>query len=107
MLMNVSERTKEIGILRAVGWAKGRLVAVVLGEGVLLAVIGGLAGIPMAQVVLSFLTLTDTTSLAPTAVPLTAALRAVILSGIAGAIGTLPAAVRAVKIEPALALRAV
>jgi putative ABC transport system permease protein len=106
MLMNVSERTKEIGILRAVGWVKPRLVVLILGEGVLLALLGGLAGVPMAQLILGLITLTDTSGLAPATVPLAAALDAVILSGIAGAFGTLPAAVRALKIEPALALRA-
>ena len=36
MVMSVLERTQEIGILRAVGWPRGRVVRMVLGEAVLL-----------------------------------------------------------------------
>lgn len=45
LLMSVSERTREIGTLRAVGWSQGRVLRLILGEGVLISILGGLIGI--------------------------------------------------------------
>jgi putative ABC transport system permease protein len=36
MIMSVLERTQEIGILRAVGWPKSRIVRMILGEAIVL-----------------------------------------------------------------------
>jgi len=43
-LMSVFERTREIGVLRALGWRKGRVLAMILSESLLLSLLGGLAG---------------------------------------------------------------
>jgi putative ABC transport system permease protein len=45
MLMSVSERTREIGTLRAVGWSRARVLRLILGEGVAISGTGGLAGL--------------------------------------------------------------
>ena len=44
MMMSVFERTAEIGILRAIGWRKRRIVSLVIGESLLLSLIGTLLG---------------------------------------------------------------
>jgi ABC-type antimicrobial peptide transport system permease subunit len=44
ILMSVYERTREIGVLRAVGWRRRRVLTLILGESVLLALVGGLIG---------------------------------------------------------------
>jgi putative ABC transport system permease protein len=44
MIMSVSERTREIGILRAIGWRQSRIVRMILTESVLLSFSGGLLG---------------------------------------------------------------
>jgi putative ABC transport system permease protein len=44
MLMSIFERTREIGILRAVGWRRRRVLALVLGEALLIALGGTLLG---------------------------------------------------------------
>lgn len=44
MIMSVSERTREIGILRAIGWRKSRIVRMILTESVLLSLTGGVFG---------------------------------------------------------------
>jgi putative ABC transport system permease protein len=45
MIMSVFERTREIGILRAIGWRKTRVVRLILYESVLLSIAGAIAGI--------------------------------------------------------------
>jgi putative ABC transport system permease protein len=57
MLMSVFERTHEIGILRAVGWRRYRVLALVLGEALLIALAGTVFGSVLAVVGLRVLTL--------------------------------------------------
>jgi putative ABC transport system permease protein len=45
MIMSVFERTREIGILRAVGWRRSRVVRLILYESLLLSVVGAGVGI--------------------------------------------------------------
>jgi putative ABC transport system permease protein len=47
MLMAVSERTREIGTLRAVGWSRGQVLRLILGEGLVISFFGGLLGLFM------------------------------------------------------------
>lgn len=49
-LMSVFERTREIGVLRALGWRKGRVLAMILGESFLLSLLGGLVGVVLGIV---------------------------------------------------------
>ena len=44
MVMSVFERTREIGILRAIGWRPGRVVWMILLESVLLSMAGAVVG---------------------------------------------------------------
>ena len=57
MLMSIFERTREIGILRAVGWRRQRVLALVLGEALLIALTGTIFGVVLAVVGLRVLTL--------------------------------------------------
>lgn len=50
MVMAVRERTREIGVLKTLGFSGGRILRLVLGESVLLALLGGLPGIALAAV---------------------------------------------------------
>jgi putative ABC transport system permease protein len=45
MLMNVFERTQEIGVLLALGWKRGRIISMVLWESALLGLLGGVVGV--------------------------------------------------------------
>ena len=48
MVMAVFERTREIGILRALGWKRRRVLALILGESLALGLIGALLGTGLA-----------------------------------------------------------
>jgi putative ABC transport system permease protein len=56
MVMAVNERTKEIGILRAVGWRPNRVMRLVLFEAVLLSLMGAAIGVMGAVVLVQALT---------------------------------------------------
>lgn len=45
MLMSINERTKEIGILLAIGWQRRTIIKLIVSESMLLALVGGLIGI--------------------------------------------------------------
>ena len=45
MVMSVFERTREVGVLRAVGWGKRRVLSMIMGEALVLSFLGGLLGI--------------------------------------------------------------
>jgi putative ABC transport system permease protein len=45
MIMSVFERTREIGILRAIGWRRGRVVRLILYESLVLSLAGAVLGI--------------------------------------------------------------
>ncbi|MBN1121271.1 MAG: ABC transporter permease [Anaerolineae bacterium] len=51
-LMSVMERTREIGVLRAVGWKKWRVMVMILGESLIVCLLGGLVGVALAFLML-------------------------------------------------------
>ncbi len=48
MLLSLFERTREFGLLRAIGWSKGRVVTLVVSEGTVLALIGSVIGVGLS-----------------------------------------------------------
>jgi len=70
MVMTVRERTREIGVLKTLGFSGGRILCMVLGESILLALIGGLPGLGIAFLVIanmreSLMTFVPTLALPP------------------------------------------
>ncbi len=45
MIMAVFEQTREIGVLRAVGWRRGRVLRLILSQSLVLSALGGLLGV--------------------------------------------------------------
>jgi len=48
MLLSFLERSREFGVLRAVGWSRRRLVLLILGEAVLMALLGAVIGVALS-----------------------------------------------------------
>ena len=48
MLLSLFERTREFGLLRAVGWTRRRTVSLLLSESLLLAVLGAMIGVSLS-----------------------------------------------------------
>jgi putative ABC transport system permease protein len=48
MLLSLFERTREFGVLRAVGWSRSRLVGLVGGEVIVLAIVGSVLGVGLS-----------------------------------------------------------
>jgi ABC-type antimicrobial peptide transport system permease subunit len=106
MLMSVLERTREIGVLRSLGWRRRQVLAMILKESLALGVIGGICGIPLG---LGLGSLVDAGGIWGGAIkPLyTPQLftRAVVVAMVTGVIGGLYPAWRATRMRPVEALR--
>ena len=104
MTIAVTERTPEIGLLRAVGADRGQILLLFLGEAVVLAGIGGLAGLAggagIAWLLGKFV------PALPTHTPWLYALYAELMAAVIGLLsGVLPAR-KAARLDPVEALRA-
>ena len=102
MLASVTERTREIGIRRAIGARKRQIVAQFLTETVVLSAIGGLIGVGFGLLVPMLIT-------AATGMPTVTPMYSIVLSlGISAGVGVVfglyPAA-RAANLDPIVALR--
>ena len=53
MLLSLFERTRELGLLRAIGWTRRRMVGLLLGENLGLALVGAMIGVALAFAVTS------------------------------------------------------
>ncbi len=105
MLKAVSERTREIGVLRAIGWTKKRIMKMIIGESLLLSLIATVVGIVVGVGIVEIL---STTQLMPGIMPSFSALLFLKGIGVAlllGILGGIYPAYRASKLEPTEALR--
>lgn len=106
MLTSVMERTKEIGILRAIGWRRRRVVGMILGESCSLALLASVIGIAMAKL------LTWALSQAPAARGLLSPqidgyvlIQGMVLAIVIGLLGAFLPAWRAAQLSPTEAFR--
>ena len=106
MAMSVAERTREIGIKRAIGGSRSRVVREIVAEAGVIGLLGGLIGLGLGALVVvganaagrsSGLVLFELT-------PLTA-ITAIVFSTILAALAGILPAVRAARLDPVTALR--
>lgn len=106
MIMSVFERTREIGVLKAVGWKDRRILGMILGESIILtlvaAVVGVILGIVAVEIILNFLITSQSFHAVLTIDTL---LKAFLVAFLVGILGGLYPAYRASRLAPTEALR--
>ncbi|MDY6875101.1 MAG: FtsX-like permease family protein [Chloroflexota bacterium] len=106
MLMSVLERTREIGVLRALGWRRGRVLGMILQESLALGAVGGVCGILLGLGLTWALEQIPGTmgAIDPVYTP-QLFVQAVVVALVAGVVGGLYPAWRATRMRPVEALR--
>ena len=106
MLMSVLERTREIGVLRALGWRRRRILWTILQESLLLGGMGSLCGILLGLSITSLIAVVPGVFGSVSAVYTPQLfVQAVLVALFAGAVGGLYPAWRATRMSPVEALR--
>ncbi len=106
MLLSLVERYREFGVLRAIGWSRRRLVALIFGEAAIIAFVGACLGVGLAFV--GVWLLADLPDLAGILKPTFEAWifgRALVTATAVTAIGALYPALRAARLSPQEAMR--
>jgi len=105
MIMSVYERTREIGVLKAVGWKNRRILGMILGESLVLTLFAGLVGAIMGVVAIQvLLPLGMSGFIQPVYTP-AVFIRAFLVALVVGLIGGFYPAYRASQLPPTEALR--
>lgn len=106
MVMAVFERTQEIGILRAIGWRRGRVLRMILLESVLLSLAGAAIGTLAAVLLCHFLGhLPGAGGLVSGQIPALVVVACLALAPVLGLLGGLYPALRGSQLSPTEALR--
>jgi len=107
MLMSVFERTREIGVLRALGWRRRRIIALILGEALAVSISGGLLGIGLGIGMIKLASLSPAVGgfLSGTLDP-NSFVQAIVTAVALGAVGGAYPAWRAARLAPVEAMRA-
>jgi len=106
MVMSVFERTKEIGILRAMGWRKHTIAKMVIGESVSIGILGWIIGSITGVMVVQFITnFPSVNGFLYANLNVWLFTKALLVATCLGMLGAVYPIYRAVKIEPIEALR--
>jgi len=106
MLMSVFERTREIGVFRALGWRRRRVLGMILREALLLGLLGGFVGVGIAFGLIELMKITPMVGemIAPLW-NIDIFVRAISVALLLGLLGGLYPAFRATRLQPVEALR--
>jgi putative ABC transport system permease protein len=111
MFTSVMERTKEIGVMKALGFTNRQVMLLILSESLIISLIGGIIGVAAGVIgsyILTNRSLTIVEGIAIVATPIISidlVLSAILLSLSVGMVGGLLPALRASKLQPVEALR--
>lgn len=104
MMMTVFERTREIGVLKSVGWTNRRVLTMIMGESVVLTIISGIIGTIMGllAVIILFNVLGGNVELV---YDISIFIKAFLVALIVGILGGLYPAIKASHLSPTESLR--
>ena len=105
MLMSVSERTREIGTLRAFGWRSTMVLRMIIAEGMITSVLGGLVGSLLGVVAAELLMDLVPQGLLEAHFSIGVFARGLAIAVVLGLLGSVYPAYRASRLPPAAALR--
>ncbi len=106
MLMAVFERTREIGVLRSLGWGPGAILGMIVRESLVLGLLGGLSGILIAFVLTKLMTIAPVVGdYFQVTWEWQVFVRAIVIALLLGLLGGLYPALRATRLQPVEALR--
>jgi putative ABC transport system permease protein len=106
MLMSVLERTREIGVLRALGWQRRQVVGMILKEALTLGLLGGVVGLLLGMgMVWGIQQIPLIGGMLEPNYSLELIGQTLIIALVAGAIGGLYPSLRATRMQPMEALR--
>ena len=105
MLMSVFERTREIGILQAIGWSKGMILRQVMTEGLVVCVLGTPLGVGLGVAAVEIIGSIGQLSWVAGDYGAGVFVQALVVAVGMGILGAVYPAVRAVRITPIEALR--
>ncbi|MEM1070452.1 MAG: ABC transporter permease [Planctomycetota bacterium] len=106
MIMTVQERTREIGVLRAIGWRRIRVIKMILAESLILGAIGALVGVIGTVIIVKTLTSLPTVNgLIDGQIQPIVVVYGIVLAMVVGLAGGLVPALIASRMTPTDALR--
>ena len=105
MLTSVYERTRELGVLKAVGWSDGKILLMIIGESIVITIVAGIVGSIAGIIGVELIVLSN---IMPLLTPIYSAdifIQAFAIALFVGIIGGIYPAWKAVNLPPTEALR--
>ncbi|MCF0225917.1 MAG: ABC transporter permease, partial [Methanobrevibacter sp.] len=105
MLTSVFDRTREIGVLKAIGWSDKRILFMIICESIVLSITAAILGTIIGVVAAEIIALLNVIAGVSVVFTIWTILEAFVIAIIVGAIGGLYPAIKAVKLPPTEALK--
>ena len=105
MLTSVLERTRELGVLKAVGWSNKKILTMIIGESIVITLVAGIIGSICGVIGVELLSATGAVSILAPVYTINTFAKAFGIALIVGVIGGLYPAIKATRLPPTEALR--